>query len=78
LVGKPTNGAHPVQAREVATLRGWDLLERNTEALLGPSPKDRNVRIMVTMPSSASLDFGLVRYLLLRGMNCMRVNCAHD
>ena len=25
LVGKPTNGAHPVQAQEVATLRGWDL-----------------------------------------------------
>ena len=78
LVGKPTNGAHPVQAQEVATLRGWDLLERNTEALLGPSPKDRNVRVMVTMPSEAAVDFGLVRDLLLRGMNCMRVNCAHD
>ena len=58
--------------------RGWNLLERNTEALLGPPPKDRNVRIMVTMPSEAARDFGLVRDLLLGGMNCMRVNCAHD
>ena len=59
-------------------LRGWDLLERNTETLLGPSPRERNVRIMVTMPSEAAIDFGLVRDLLLNGMNCRRVNCAHD
>src|SRR5450432_23831 len=29
------------------------LLEKNTEALLGPAPADRNVRIMVTMPPEA-------------------------
>ena len=63
---------------EDAQIRGWDLLDRNTEDLLGPSPDDRNVRIMVTMPSEAATDFGLVRDLLLAGMNCMRVNCAHD
>jgi pyruvate kinase len=77
LVGQPKNGGHAVQAQEATAVRGWDLLERNTEQLLGPSPKDRNVRIMVTMPSEAAVDFGLVRDLLLRGMNCMRVNCAH-
>ena len=65
-------------AAEGAPLRGWDLLERNTETLLGQAPKERNVRIMVTMPSEAAIDFGLVRDLLLSGMNCMRVNCAHD
>jgi pyruvate kinase len=65
-------------AAEGTRLRGWDLLERNTEALLGPAPMERNVRIMVTMPSEAAIDFGLVRDLLLNGMNCMRVNCAHD
>ena len=78
LVGQPKNGGHEVQAQGATAVRGWDLLERNTEALLGPSPKDRNVHIMVTMPSAAAVDFGLVRDLLLRGMNCMRVNCAHD
>ena len=54
------------------------LLERNTEALLGPAPDGRSVRIMVTMPSEAATDYELVRDLLLNGMNCMRINCAHD
>ena len=33
---------------------------------------------MVTMPSEAATDYGLVRDLLHRGMNCVRINCAHD
>ena len=77
-----TSGPEPEPACNGTTanppLRGWDLLERNTHALLGPPPKKRNVRIMVTMPSAAAADYGLVRDLLLSGMNCMRVNCAHD
>ncbi|HEX8894528.1 MAG TPA: pyruvate kinase, partial [Terriglobales bacterium] len=59
-------------------IRGWALLERNTESLLGPSSGKRNVRIMVTMPSDAAFDYGLVRDLVVNGMNVMRVNCAHD
>jgi pyruvate kinase len=54
------------------------LLEVHTEALLGPKPAHRNVRIMVTMPSEAAHDYELVHDLLDRGMNCMRINCAHD
>lgn len=57
---------------------GRQLLRRNTEALLGPAPASRQTRIMVTMPSSAASDYGLVRELLRSGMNCMRINCAHD
>lgn len=57
---------------------GRRLLERNTNLLLGPEPEGRNVRIMVTMPSEAATDYALVRDLLHRGMNCMRINCAHD
>jgi len=68
----------PASSSEDAPIRGWDLLDRNTEDLLGPSPDGRNVRIMVTMPSEAATDYGLVRDLLVAGMNCMRVNCAHD
>jgi pyruvate kinase len=30
------------------------------------------------MPSEAATDHELVRDLLARGMNCMRINCAHD
>lgn len=33
---------------------------------------------MVTMPSEAADDFQLVRQLLANGMDCMRINCAHD
>ena len=65
-------------SKDTGEVRGWDLLERNTNALLGPPPKDRDTRIMVTMPSEAAQDFGLIRDLLLNGMDCMRINCAHD
>ena len=54
------------------------LLERNTKQLLGDEPEGRKVRIMVTMPPDAATDYGLVRDLLHNGMNCMRINCAHD
>jgi pyruvate kinase len=33
---------------------------------------------MVTMPTEAAYDYSLVRKLLLSGMDCMRINCAHD
>jgi pyruvate kinase len=33
---------------------------------------------MVTMPSEAADDYTLVHALLQRGMDCMRINCAHD
>lgn len=57
---------------------GEQLLKEHTEALLGPSPSGREVRIMVTMPSEAANDYMLVYNLLKSGMNCMRINCAHD
>ncbi len=57
---------------------GAVLLDKNTEALLGTAPAGRTVRIMVTMPPEAATDYPLVRDLLLHGMDCMRINCAHD
>ena len=57
---------------------GKSLLAVHTEALLGPVPKHRGVRIMVTMSSAAADDYPLVRDLISHGMNCMRINCAHD
>jgi pyruvate kinase len=33
---------------------------------------------MVTMPPEAATNYELVRDLLLRGMDCLRINCAHD
>lgn len=57
---------------------GRSALERNTMTLLGPKPAGRDVRIMVTMPSEAASDYHLVRDLVDAGMDCMRINCAHD
>ena len=54
------------------------MLHSNTDALLGRAPKGRGVRIMVTMPSEAATDYALVPDLVSNGMNCMRINCAHD
>jgi len=68
----------PEQALAPSLGTGRKLLDKNTEALLGPLPEGRNVRIMVTMPPEAALDYDLVRDLVLNGMNCMRINCAHD
>ncbi|MGB8341731.1 MAG: pyruvate kinase [Chthoniobacterales bacterium] len=57
---------------------GTKLLRANTDALLGPVRRQRNVRIMVTVPPEAADDFQFVRDLLAGGMDCMRINCAHD
>jgi len=57
---------------------GKELLTAHTEALLGPAPAYRDVRIMVTMSSETAEDYTLVRDLVSHGMNCMRINCAHD
>jgi len=54
-------------------------LAANAAALLGPEPEGRRVRIMVTLPSSAADDGGaLARRLVAAGMDCARVNTAHD
>eukprot|EP00271_Cylindrocystis_brebissonii_P023423 TRINITY_DN9707_c0_g2_i1.p1 TRINITY_DN9707_c0_g2~~TRINITY_DN9707_c0_g2_i1.p1 ORF type:complete len:891 (-),score=155.96 TRINITY_DN9707_c0_g2_i1:824-3496(-) len=58
--------------------KGDDLLQRNTEDLLGPIPGRRKTHIMVTLPSEAADDSDLVRSLLLSGMSVARINCAHD
>jgi pyruvate kinase len=57
---------------------GARVLAARTEHLLGPVPKDRRVRVMVTMPSEAAERPALVRDLLAAGMDVMRINCAHD
>ena len=54
------------------------LLKRHTGMLLGNAPQKRWTRFMVTMPSEAAEDYLFVRDLLVRGMDCARINCAHD
>jgi pyruvate kinase len=58
--------------------RSREVLAARTEALLGPVPRRRPAPIMVTMPTEAAYDAALVREMLIAGMDCTRINCAHD
>ncbi|MBX3461956.1 MAG: pyruvate kinase [Planctomycetes bacterium] len=55
-----------------------ELLAAHASELLGPKPAERNSRIMVTLPTAAGADPGLLRDLLRAGMDVARVNLAHD
>jgi pyruvate kinase len=68
----------PASEVRVDFAAGRRLLAEHTDALLGPATPGRGVRIMVTMPSEAGHDYTLVHDLLKQGMDCMRINCAHD
>lgn len=57
---------------------GMAQLEGNTHALFGKAPFHRRVRIMVTLPDEAAHDYELVKDMLINGMDCARINCAHD
>ena len=54
------------------------LLEANTNNLLGKPPAERRVRILVTLPGEAADDYPLIKKMILHGMDCARINCAHD
>ena len=72
---------HHEQQNSEGTLNyqeGLDLLNSHTKRLLGPKPRNRSVRIMVTMPAEAAEDYDFVRTMILNGMDCMRINCAYD
>ena len=71
-------GGSPVPPSIVEFFRGHDLLRAHSEAALGPTPRNRGVRIMVTLPSEAASDHGLVSDLVRSGMDVARINCAHD
>jgi pyruvate kinase len=76
LVDPSTNPRHPHLS---AFFRGQRMLDYHTDRLFGPEPlPHRHVRIMVTFPSTAADDYAFVRELVRRGMNCARINCAHD
>lgn len=75
LAGKKWN---PVETPPSCFREGRRMLDENTAALLGDFPSGRRVRIMVTMPSEAATNYRLVYELLEGGMNCARINCAHD
>ena len=72
------SGATPPAKLELDMDAGDRLLGDHAVRILGPRPAHRDVRIMVTMPSEAASDPSIIKRALERGMNVMRVNCAHD
>lgn len=57
---------------------GSRLLSDHADQLLGTHQSGRTVRIMVTMPTEAGHDPTIIHQLMAKGMDCMRINCAHD
>ena len=50
----------------------------NAKSLLGYRSKGRRTRIMVTLPTEVAYDYQLAHDMIASGMNCARINCAHD
>jgi len=65
-------------SRIVGAEPGSVLLQANAKNLLGKPPAQRQARILVTLPSEAADDYMLIKEMLLKGMDCARINCAHD
>ncbi|WP_394971012.1 pyruvate kinase [uncultured Croceitalea sp.] len=67
-----------ILAKQWSIKKGEKLLKSNTKNLLGVTQQDRRVRIMVTQPKESAEDYELVRQMIEEGMDCARINCAHD
>ncbi|MEF3367057.1 pyruvate kinase [Methylocystis sp. 9N] len=57
---------------------GEDALIRACDQIFGDCEGARQARIMATLPSEAAADASLVAALIDAGMDCARINCAHD
>jgi pyruvate kinase len=78
LAGERPSASSPHTASVTTFKTGPATLAKNADDLLGPVPKGRAVRVMVTMPSEAAQSYELVKSLVEAGMDVMRLNCAHD
>ncbi|HWI15300.1 MAG TPA: pyruvate kinase [Burkholderiales bacterium] len=58
--------------------RGYAMLEEEKRALFGADPGGPQARIMVTLPAEAASDMRLCKALIAGGVDCARINCAHD
>lgn len=70
---EPIGGAAPVSFGI-----GRRLLLANRVRLFGPLPATRPSHILVTMPTAVAADPSLATRLIQAGMDCARINCAHD
>ncbi len=68
----------PAYPDEEAVFRGYQIITEQAEALFGRAQPERSTRIMVTLPTEAADDPSMLMDLLLAGVECVRINCAHD
>ena len=57
---------------------GDKLLAYNTSRVFGVAKELKQPHVMVTLPTEAAKDEAMVYSLIEAGMDCARINCAHD
>ena len=73
-----TGAGDPEYPDPAALTQGSEILRREQQRLFGSDPVGSLTRIMVTLPAEAGHDAALACRLMEAGMNCARINCAHD
>lgn len=58
--------------------RSKELISEHSRGILGSQSPGRRVSIMVTQPTESAYHPELVAGMIAAGMDCARVNCAHD
>jgi len=61
-----------------AFFAGERLLRAHTREVLGPPTLPRSTALLVTCPSEAADDPEFIRSLAMKGVEALRINCAHD
>ncbi len=75
LFGKAAD--HPPKSG-LSIKNGMKRQNKFAKELLGFRSKSRRVRIMVTQPTETAENYEMVLDMAKNGMNCARINCAHD
>ena len=55
-----------------------ELLDARRDALFGGAPDSPQTRILVTLPTEAATEEGMLDRLVAAGADCVRINTAHD
>ena len=68
----------PPYPDEDAVFMGTQVIASEADLLFGSARSLRRTRIMVTLPKEAAVDVQWIRQLVQAGVDCVRINCAHD
>jgi len=77
-IARGAREVEPTSTDAVTRECGHSLLHEHADRLLGVPNGTRRARIMVTLSSECAHDTALVQQLVAAGMDCARINAAHD